>query len=105
VELIVLLAGIAGIFQAGIDLVFFDELMRTIPVEYSATFVSLAQSFQYASAVAAPMLGTWLAGYIGIGGALLLSAALRLVGALLFAFWNPAPQNKATSAEAAAESD
>ena len=89
VELVVLFAGLAGIFQAGIDLVFFDELMKTIPQEYSATFVSLAQSIQYVSAIFAPLIGTLLANQIGIGGALLVSAAIRLVGALLFAFWNP----------------
>jgi MFS family permease len=81
---IMLFAGIAGLFQSGLDLVFFDELMKTVPPEYSATFVSLAQSMQYLSAIAAPMLGTWLADYIGLGGALWLSAGLRLLGFLLF---------------------
>ena len=33
VEWVVLYAGLAGIFQAGLDLVFFDELMRTVPAE------------------------------------------------------------------------
>jgi hypothetical protein len=84
VELLILYAGVAGIFQAGIDLVFFDELMKTVPVKYSATFVSLAQSLQYLSAVAAPLLGTWLADHIGIGGALVVSSGLRMVGFLLF---------------------
>ncbi|HSQ27689.1 MAG TPA: MFS transporter [Anaerolineales bacterium] len=89
VEFIVLLAGLAGIFQAGVDLVFFDELMKTIPVEHSATFVSLAQSLQYLSAVIAPTLGAFLATYIGLGGALLVSAGIRFAGFLLFALWNP----------------
>ena len=89
VELMVLFAAVAGIFQAGIDLVFFDELMKTIPVEYSATFVSLAQSILYISASIAPIIGTLLATYIGLGGALIVSAAVRLVGALLFTFWLP----------------
>jgi len=84
IELIILYAGIAGLFQGGLDLVFFDELMKTVPAEYSATFVSLAQSMQYMSMIVAPLLGTWLAGYIGLGGALWLSAGLRLVGFLLF---------------------
>ena len=81
---IIVFAGIAGFFQGGLDLVFFDELMKTVPAEYSATFVSLAQSMQYLSTILAPLLGTWLANYIGLGGALWLSAALRLVGFLLF---------------------
>ena len=81
---IMLFAGIAGMFQAGLDLVFFDELMRTVPEEYCATFVSLAQSLQYLSTILAPLVGTWLAGYIGLGGALWLSAGLRLLGFFLF---------------------
>ena len=77
-------AGLAGLFQGGLDLVFFDELMKTVPPEYSATFVSLAQSMQYMSAILAPLAGTWLADSIGLGGALLVSAGLRFVGFLLF---------------------
>jgi MFS family permease len=84
VDLIILYAGIAGFFQGGLDLVFFDELMKTVPVEYSATFVSLAQSMQYLSTIIAPLFGTWLATDIGLSGALWLSAGLRLIGFMLF---------------------
>jgi Na+/melibiose symporter-like transporter len=84
INMIILYAGIAGLFQAGLDLVFFDELMKTVPVDYSATFVALAQSLQYFSMILAPLLGTWLAEYIGLGGALWLSAGLRFIGFLLF---------------------
>ena len=84
IDLIILYAGFAGLFAGGLDLVFFDELMKTVPAEYSATFVSLAQSLQYLSVILAPLLGTWLAGFIGLGGALWLSAGLRLIGFLLF---------------------
>jgi hypothetical protein len=84
VELIVLYAGLGGIFQAGLNLVFFDELMKTVPPRYSATFVSLSQSFQYLAAVAAPLVGTLLASYIGLDGALVVSALLRLTGFGLF---------------------
>lgn len=84
VEMIIVYAGIAGFFQGGLDLVFFDELMKTVPAEYSATFVSLAQSMQYLSTILAPLLGTWLATYIGLGGALWLSAGMRLIGFVLF---------------------
>lgn len=84
VSFIIIYAAIAGLFQAGLDLAFFDELMKTVPTEYSATFVSLIQSMQYLSAIVAPLLGTWLADYIGLGGALWVSAGLRLIGFLLF---------------------
>lgn len=80
----IVFAGLAGFFQAGIDLVFFDELMKTVPPEYSATFVSLAQSIQYLSAILAPLLGAALADSVGLGPALLVSAGLRLLGFLLF---------------------
>lgn len=86
VPLIILLAGLAGVFQAGLDLVFFDELMKTVPIEYSATFVSFAQSMTYLSAVVAPLLGTVLATQIGIPSALIISTLVRLVGFGLFAF-------------------
>jgi hypothetical protein len=89
VELLALYAGLAGIFQAGVDLVFFDELMKTVPVKYSATFVSVAQSLQYLSAVGAPMVGTYLSLHLGIGGALIVSAALRFAGFALFAGIRP----------------
>jgi MFS family permease len=84
IHLIITYAAIAGLFQGGLDLVFFDELMKTVPAEYSATFVALAQSMQYLSMIIAPLLGTWLANYIGLGGALWLSAGLRLLGFILF---------------------
>lgn len=86
VEMIAIYAGISGIFQAGIDLVFFDELMKTVPPQYSATFVSLAQSMQYLAAILAPILGTLLADSYGLGVGLLVSALVRLVGFGLFAW-------------------
>ena len=81
-----------AIFQAGIDLVFFDELMKTIPPRYSPTFVSLAQSIQYLSSILAPLVGTYLAEHIGLSGALMFSAGIRLVGFILFA--NQSHKNK-----------
>jgi hypothetical protein len=81
---IIIYTAIAGLFQGGLDLVFFDEYMKTIPDEYSAILVSLEQSIQYLSVIAAPLIGTSLAVYIGLGGALLVSAGLRLLGFLLF---------------------
>jgi len=94
---IVIIVGLAGIFQAGIDLVFFDELMKTVPVEYSATFVSLAQSMTYAASILGPLTGTWLAGQIGIAGGLLVSSGVRFLGFLLFAFWNPERKTQGTA--------
>jgi hypothetical protein len=85
VELIAAFAGMAGVFLAGVNLVFFDELMKTVPVEHSATFVSVAQSLQYFSAVVSPLLGTTLADHVGIQTALAVSTLARLAGFGLFA--------------------
>jgi hypothetical protein len=91
VEWIVLYAALAGIFQAGLNLVFFDELMKTVPPERSATFVSLSQSMQYLSMVAAPILGTILADQMGLTSALVISGLIRFVGFGLFALGNDRP--------------
>ena len=80
------LQGMAGIFQAGLDLVFFDELMRTVPPEFSATFVAFAQSIQYFSSVASPIIGGLLASWLGIPVALMIAGLIRLTGFGLFAF-------------------
>jgi len=77
-------AAVTGVFQSGLDLVFFDELMKTVPPAHSATFVALAQSMQYLSTIVAPLIGAALADVIGPAGALLVSAGLRLLGFLLF---------------------
>jgi hypothetical protein len=81
-----------GVFQSGVDLVLFDELMKTIPEAYSAMFVSFAQMFQYLATVAAPLLGTLLAGWVGLGGALVAASVLRLAGTALFAIQERRPR-------------
>jgi Na+/melibiose symporter-like transporter len=85
VRLIALIAAVSGFFQAGIDLVFFDELMRSIPEAYAPTFVAFAQSMQYLTLSVGPLIGTSLADRVGIGPALVTSALFRLVGFALFA--------------------
>jgi MFS family permease len=90
VGLIVVYAGLAGIFQAGLDLVFFDELMKTVPIKHSATFVSVFQSMNFFSSIVAPIVGTTLADTIGLSGALMCSFGLRFLGFCLFAFGKPA---------------
>ena len=85
IALIIALAALSGLFQAGLDLVFFDELMRTVPEDRTAQFVAVAQFAQYMCSVAGPILGTVAADHIGLGGALLVSAGLRLIAVLLFA--------------------
>lgn len=89
VEWLVLYAGLAGIFQAGLELVFFDELMKTFPAKYSATFVGLMHSVQYVAQVIAPLVGTGLADYITLSGGLVVSGVLSMMGFVLFAWRHP----------------
>lgn len=81
---IVIFAGLSGIFQAGINLVFFDELMKTVPEPLSATFVAAAQSLQYLSSIVAPFIGTYLADRYGFSPALIVSCVVSLCGVALF---------------------
>lgn len=99
VRWIVVFAGINGIFQAGLNLVFFDELMKTVPPEYSSTFVALAQGLQYFSAVLSPMFATFLADTFSLSLSLVVAGSFQLVGFAMFALnW---PAVKLTSSEPA----
>lgn len=86
---ITIFAGLAGIFQAGLDLVFFDELMKTVPPEKSATFVAVGNMFQYLAQIVSPLIGTTLSEWIGIGPALMVAAVIRMIGFVLFTLGKP----------------
>ena len=81
---VVIFAGLNGIFQAGINLVFFDELMNRVPPDQSATFVAAAQLTQYFSLIVAPLLAPIISKTLGVGAALVISGVISLVGFLLF---------------------
>ncbi len=87
---ITVIAGISGIFQAGLNLVFFDELMKTVPTEYSSTFIALAQGIQYFSSILAPIAGTFIGDQISLSFALIVGGSLQLIGFLMF--WRQKPQ-------------
>ncbi len=96
VQSIAAIAGIAGFFQAGIDLVFFDELMKTIPEDMSPIFVAIAQTLTQLSSFLAPMLSAWLGDLLGIPSALFISGLVRLIGfGLFWKFANTAQPNQA----------
>jgi enoyl-CoA hydratase/carnithine racemase len=82
--LIILIASIAGFFQAGLDLVFFDELMRNIPTDQSPTFVAFAQTTQYLTTMISPLVSAWLAMAFGLSYALIFAGLIQFSGFLLF---------------------
>jgi hypothetical protein len=81
---IAVIAGISGIFQAGLDLVFFDELMKTVPIQYSAIFVSFAQMMQFLATVIAPLIGTAISDAFSIQAGLMIAFGIRLAGFVAF---------------------
>jgi MFS family permease len=85
VEPMALYAGLAGIFQAGVDLVFFDILLASAPEAQRQTYVALYQTTVYLATLIGPLLGTTLSDQIGIVPALILGSVLRLAGFGLFA--------------------
>ena len=76
---------ITGFFQAGIDLVFFDELMKIIPQANSAIFISVNMLFQYLASAIGPLLGTGLASVSNLRTALLIGAGMKFLAFVLFA--------------------
>ncbi len=83
-SMIILLAAIAGLFNAGLDLVFFDELMRNIPVDQSPSFVAFAQTSQYLTTMISPLVSAWLAQMFGLNAALIIAGVIQLFGFFLF---------------------
>lgn len=81
---VIVLSAIAGIFAAGIDLVFFDAVVASFPPERSATFVGVQQTTVYLGAFVAPLLATSLSVRIGVPAALVIAGLIRLVGFGLF---------------------
>jgi len=84
--LIIFLAGLAGFAQGGSDLVLFDELIKTIPPELYATFISFNQGVLYIATIIGPMVSTTLSNQIGLDYALMLGGGIELIGFALFLF-------------------
>lgn len=84
-NLLVLWAALGGLFTAGIDLVFFDLLLRTVPAEHQASYVGMYQTTVYIATFLAPLAGTALSDSIGIVPALIIGTVLRLAGAGMMA--------------------
>lgn len=81
---LVLYAGLAGIFGAGLNLVLFDISLATCPPEHTASYIALYQFTTYVATLLAPLLAPVLADTLGYSAALFISSGLRFVGALLF---------------------
>ncbi|MSP12631.1 MAG: MFS transporter [Chloroflexi bacterium] len=85
-EPLVLLASIAGIFQAGVDLVFFDLVLSTCPDDHRPTYISIYQTTVHVTSLVGPMMGVLIANIFSIQAAFILAAMLRLAGFAVFYF-------------------
>jgi hypothetical protein len=82
---VAILATVAAFFAAGVDLILFDELMRTVPRQYGVTFASIDTTLVNMMTIVMPLTGAAISGLFGIETALRVSALLSLCGLLLFA--------------------
>ena len=78
------LATVAAFFSAGVDLILFDELMRTVPRQYGVTFASIDTTLVNLATIVMPLVGATVSGLFGIETALRFSAFLSLCGLVLF---------------------
>jgi Na+/melibiose symporter-like transporter len=78
--LLVVWAGLAGLFTGGVDLVFFDILLGTCPGEEQASYVGMYQTSLFAATFIGPLIGTALSNNFGIELALIAATVIRLAG-------------------------
>lgn len=83
IALLTLLAALAGIFGAGMNLVLFDIQLSTVPPGEVPTYVAIYQVMTYIATLIGPLVGTAIADTVGFGAALILAATLRGAGAVL----------------------
>lgn len=82
--LLVLLAGIATLFLAGLELVFFDILLETIPQQERTAYLALSNFSLYLAAVGGPLVGSVIAEAASNQLALSVGSGLSLLGTVLF---------------------
>ncbi|MHB0878100.1 MAG: MFS transporter [Anaerolineae bacterium] len=81
----ILLASVTGgLFSSGYSFATFNVLLALAPPQRRADYIALNAVSVYATSLVGPIVGSALAGVIGIRAAMLVAAAARLLGGLLF---------------------
>ena len=96
---IVAITAYGAAVYAGIDLVLFDLLMRTITPRYSVTLTSVETSVQNLASVVGPLLGGVIADRFGLAVGLVVAGAVTLAGALMFVLLPPPKQTPVPAAQ------
>lgn len=76
---------IMGFFIAGTVLLLFNSLLDVAPPESRTNFIAYNNTLLNLSGIVAPLIGNWVADWLGIKGALLVTAGVRTLGTLAFA--------------------
>jgi len=91
------ITAVGAFFASGVDLVLFDQLMKTIPARFGITFSAVETSWQNLAAIIAPLLGGLIAEVAGIGAGLVLASVVSLVGALMLTLIPPRGERATSS--------
>jgi hypothetical protein len=83
------ITAVGALFSSGVDLVLFDQLMKTIPSRFGITFSAVETSSQNLATIIAPLLGGLIADAAGIGAGLILASVVTMVGALMLTLIPP----------------
>ena len=91
---------LTGVFQAGVDLILFDEMLKRIPYDAQAPLVSYSQTVFYLASIIGPFIGTFLADHLGLLSAVILAGLIRFGGAASFCSLPAAPESESSVVEA-----
>ena len=84
VELLLLVSLIGGIVGPAFNLGIFNSLLEVIPADNRATYLALFNTLLNVAAFISPVLGTLLAGWLGIRLALVIGGIARLAGFMVY---------------------
>jgi hypothetical protein len=85
VAVVAVVAGVASVFAAGVDLALFDELMDRIPRTLGVTFTAIDTTLVNLATILAPLVAAVVVELMGIQAALRISTIVALAGVSLFA--------------------
>jgi MFS family permease len=94
-----------GLFASGIDVSFFEALLRSSPPERLQTFIGINSALANLVVFVAPIAGTLLADLIGIREALITAGVISLIGTGLFVTFSIAREEPITASGVAATAE
>jgi hypothetical protein len=80
---IAVVAGYAALMAAGLNLVLFDELMRTVPAGKVVTFSGVDSAANNLTTILGPLTAAFIADRLGIATGLVVAGVVTLIGAAL----------------------